>query len=546
MANQTNTTIKQYDAIVVGAGAGGGVIVGVLSEAGKRVLLLERGAMLSFGQVGRDHLRNMRLSKYGNNAGPDGPAHVRVWADSKTEEAVLPHENGYHNNAATVGGGTRVYGAQAWRFHPLDFRMATTYGVPGGSSLADWPIGYNDLAPFYERAEHELGVSGDSQTMTHLPTYARDYPMPPFPYNLQGQSLRRGADALGWQTTRIPIAINTHPYDGRAACVRCQHCVGFACPTDAKNGTQNTLIPRALLSGRCDLVTGAMVTGLETHSGRVVGVRYSVGTPGEAGATEVVAHAPVVALATGAIETARLLLRARLGNPDVVGRNLQGHYYPGAVGLFPEVVKDCVGPGVNLATTRFVHGNEGIVGGGMLADEFTVLPIIFWKRKTPPDLPRWGLAAKRWVQENYLRTMEVTGPVQEIPTPDSRVSLDPNVRDAWGNPVVRLSGVAHRETVRTSQFMHERAKEWLLACGATRVWGGAPGAFLSGGQHQAGTCRMGDDPETSVADRHCRVHGHDNLYLCDGSVHVTNGTFNPFLTIMALAYRSADHIKAHW
>lgn len=534
---------SKYDVVVVGAGAGGGVIAGVLAEAGKRVLLLERGASKTFEQIGRDHLRNQRISQYGNNAGPDGPENPRVVVDWKTGNAltVLPHEGGYNNNAAIVGGGTRVYGGQAWRFHPLDFRMASTYGVPEGSSLTDWPISYEDLEPFYEQAEHELGVAGRRAEMTHLPAYKKDYPMPPLPVNAQGTVLRKGLSALGWQTLSVPLAVNSEPRDGRPACIRCQHCVGFACPVDAKNGTQNTLLPRAIASGNCELVTGVLAERVETRGGRATGVTYVDAATGE----RITVEAEVVVVAGGAVETARLLLNSGLGN-DHVGRHLQGHYYPGAAGLFPEVVWDGLGPGVTTATCQFIHGNDGIVGGGMLADEFVTLPITFWKRHTPPDLPRWGRAAKEWMRDNFRYVSDVKGPVQEIPSPEARVTVDPQVRDAWGLPVVRLSGATHPETVRTATFMHERAKEWLRAAGATEIWGGPPTLGLSGGQHQAGTVRMGDDPATSAADRHCRLHGHDNLYLGDGSVHVTNGPFNPFLTIMALAYRTADHIARSW
>ncbi|HMO57474.1 MAG TPA: NAD(P)-binding protein [Roseiflexaceae bacterium] len=133
--------MAHYDVIIVGAGAGGGVVAGVLAEAGRRVLLLERGAHLSYDEIARDHLRNHRLALYGHNTGPEPDGHPRVFVDpTGREQIVRPHEGGYHNNAMTVGGGTRVYGAQAWRFLPQDFRMASEYGVPEGSSLADWPI----------------------------------------------------------------------------------------------------------------------------------------------------------------------------------------------------------------------------------------------------------------------------------------------------------------------------------------------------------------------------------------------------------------------
>jgi choline dehydrogenase-like flavoprotein len=539
--------MNEYDVIIVGAGAGGGVAAGVLAEAGKRVLLLERGGPKSFANEPRDHLRNHRFTRYGHNTGPDLAGNPRVFVELSGEEATVPpHEDRYNSNAASVGGGTPVYGAQAWRFLPTDFAMASAYGVPKGSSLADWPFGYDELAPYYERAEWEVGVAGESVASARIWPRAKDYPMPPVPNNRQGEVMRAGAAALGWPALAVPVLINSVPYQGRAACINCQHCVGFACPSDAKNGTHNTLIPRALATGRCELVTGAMVERIDTDSdGRVIGVSYY-----DANDQRHSPRAAAVVCAAGAIETARLLLNSRsaqhpdgLGNQhDQVGRNLQGHYYPGKFGLMPEQVYDGIGPGVSAATTHFNHGNDGLIGGGMLANEFIVLPIIFWARSLPPDLPRWGAENKRFMRENYTRVIRITGPVQEITSADARVTLDPRVRDRWGIPVARLSGATHPETVRTAAFMGERAEEWLRAAGATRTWGKQPRQQLSAGQHQAGTCRMGDDPHSSVTDRWGRVHGHDNLYVADGSLHVTNGGFNPVLTILALAFRNAEHL----
>ena len=540
-----------YDVIIVGAGAGGGVAAGVLAEAGKRVLLLERGGHLIFSQDPHDHLRHQRFSRHGHNAGPEIEGNPRVAVDTQGQTRVIqPHENGYQNNAAVVGGGTRVYGAQAWRFLPQDFRMASEYGIPTGSSLADWSISYEDLEPYYERVEWEIGVAGDGVASARYWPRRKGFPMPPLPVNKQGQVLRAGASKLGWETLPIPALINTMPYKDRPACIQCQHCVGFTCPVDAKNGTHNTFIARGLATRLCDLVTQAMVVRINAEPfGHVSGVSY-YDCDGRLQSVD----AEMVICAGGAIETARLLLNSAspqhphgLGNQhDQVGRHLQGHYYPGAVGLMPETVYDGVGPGISTATIQFNHGNSDIIGGGMLADEFITLPVIFWARQLPPDLPSWGMADKHFMRENYTRAMRVTGPVQEIPSPEARVTLDPSVRDRWGTPVVRLSGTTHTETVRTAAFMFERAREWLLASGAIRVWGQPPDLYLSGGQHQAGTCRMGNDPYTSVVGQWGRVHGHDNLFVADGSVHVTNGGFNPVLTILALALRTAEHIAHSW
>jgi choline dehydrogenase-like flavoprotein len=538
--------MKRYDAIIVGTGAAGGIVACVLAEAGKSVLLLERGRALSFSDVGRDHLRNQRLAIYGHNAGPELLGNPRVFVDPQGQSRLVkPHELDYHNNAACVGGGTRVYGAQAWRFHPDDFRMASKYGVPDGSSLADWPISYETLEPFYERVEWELGVAGDGHLIQQQIPRRRNYPLPPVPPSPHTLALQHGAGQLGWQTAPVPLLINTEAYGGRSACIACKYCVGFACPTDAKTGSQNTVIPRALATGNCELKPSAVAETIETDDrGNVIGLSYFTDSARET------ARSRCVIVSAGAIESARLLLNSRssfhpagLGNEyDQVGRNLQGHLYPRAYGLSPTKVFNGIGPGVTIATIQFNHNNPGIIGGGMLADDFIKPPIDFWYDSLPPDLPRWGVENKRFMRDNYTRVMHVRGPVQDIPNPEGRVTIDESVRDKWGIPVARLSGTTHPATVDAAEFMRERGEQWLRASGCERVWSTQPGLMLSGRQHQAGTCRMGSDAITSVTDEWGRVHNHNNLFVVDGSLHVTNGGFNPVLTIMALAFRSAEYI----
>jgi choline dehydrogenase-like flavoprotein len=542
--------MKKYDAIIIGTGAAGGIVACLLAEAGKHVLLLERGPALSFADVGRDHLRNQRLAIYGHNAGPELAGNPRVFVDPQgRSRLVKPHELDYHNNAACVGGGTRVYGAQAWRFHPDDFQMASKYGVPDGSSLADWPITYETLEPFYERAEWELGAAGDGDGIRSQIPRRRNYPLPPVPPSPQTVALENSARQLGWRTAPVPLLINTEPYGGRSACIACKYCVGFACPTDAKTGTQNTVIPRALATGNCELKTSAVAGAIETDDrGNVTGVSYFVNSSGTP--QQVTARSRLVIISSGAIESARLLLNSRspfhptgLGNEyDQVGRNLQGHLYPRAYGLSSTKVFNGIGPGVTIATIQFNHDNPGIIGGGMLADDFIKPPIDFWYDSLPPDLPRWGVENKRFMRDNYTRVMHVRGPVQDIPNPEGRVTVDDTVRDKWGVPVARLSGTTHPATVDAAEFMRERGEQWLRASGCEKVWSTQPGLILSGRQHQAGTCRMGSDAKNSVTDEWGRIHNHDNLFVVDGSLHATNGGFNPVLTIMALAFRSAEYI----
>jgi choline dehydrogenase-like flavoprotein len=133
-----------------------------------------------------------------------------------------------------------------------------------------------------------------------------------------------------------------------------------------------------------------------------------------------------------------------------------------------------------------------------------------------------------------------------MPMFEARIQLDATVKDHWGQPVARISGPGHPHTEQISAFMASKAESWLKEAGAVRTWQRLPRASLTGGQHQAGTCRMGPDPKTSVVDRHCRIHDTDNVFVVDASVHVTNGGFNPVLTVMAIAYWASDFMAREW
>lgn len=536
-----------YDVVVLGAGAGGGVVACVLAESGARVLLVERGA--TDPAADPDELRNHRAAIHGLGTRPHDAEPRVIEEAGVVREVRRPWDPGWHAGARIVGGSTRVYQGVAWRFLPDDFRMASRYGIPEGSSLADWPLTADDLAPHYDWVEWEVGVCGDPGGHVALAPRRRGYPMPPLPEDTEAALLRTGAEHLGLATGRVPLLLNSVPRDGRAACGGevCGACVGFPCPTGGRNGTHDTVVPRALAAG-ATLVTRARCVEITTAGGRVDGVRL-VDEVGGDGRTVRAGH---VVVACGAIESARLLLASRadqhpagLGNgTDQVGRHLQGHAFVSAFGSFDRDLTG-PGPGATIATLDLAHGNVDaagapLVGGGVVGNELRKLPIVHWQWALPPDAPRWGLAGKEAMRDTYRRTGHLFGQVQEVPQAGNRVVLDPRIVDDAGVPAAHLSGSTHPETVRTAHHVVDVAAAWLAASGAERTWTDQVPTGLLAGTHQAGTCRMGTDPATSVTDPDGRVHGHRNLWVADASVHVTNGSVGPALTIMALAHRLAQ------
>ena len=541
---------KRVHVAIVGAGAGGGVAAQELARAGLTVVLFERGGWPDYDAHINDELISQRTQVLGSAFGPDHRKHprVRIGADD-SRRVVTPIMGGYGHNAACVGSGTVSYGVMAWRFMPEDFRMRSTYGDVEGSTLEDWPLSYEELEPYYEKAEWEIGVAGDDSQNPFAPPRKRPQPMPPFENNREGKVLAAACRRLGLHPFPIPMLRNSVPYNGRPACIRNRTCVGFACPVDGKNGTQNTVIPAAMATGNCEVRTQCQVAEVLTDDrGRVTGVAYF----DERGKGQV-QPADAVVLAASATETARLMLNSTsrlhpegLGNRyDWVGRNLQGHAYTGAQAVFEEEITDFAGPGATFGFCDYNHHNEGIVGGGLLCNEFNALPYLYTGIR-PPGSPRWGKAHKDFQMRNIKRTAALHGPVQEMPNFHARVTVDPSVKDHWGIPVVALSGERHPLDHEQCRWLSEKAEKVLKEAGAARTWLRVGGRGLSGGQHQAGTARMGNDPQTSVTNRYGQVHGIDNLFVADGSLFVTAGGFNPVLTILALGYWVSDYMIRTW
>lgn len=564
-------SLKKVNAVVVGSGAGGAIVAKELSQAGLTVVLLERGKKYQMKDADHDILRSQYYNSGPLGFGPEIKANPRTFRLTPDQPARLVYANEgeygapYGGTAAAVGGGTVPFGAMSWRFVEKDFKMKSLYGVPEGTTLEDWPITYQDLEPYYTKAEYEIGISGAADANPFDPPRSRPYPMPPLPYDRAGEALVRGAKKLGLHPFPLPLAILTKDYDGRSACVFCVFCERFLCEVDAKSTMHATMIPKALATGHCELRAQCMVREVTVDErGRARGV-ICFGLDNKLYEQP----ADLVVVSCSATESPRLLLNSKskrfpagLANRnDQVGRHIMHHVGGGgAIGFFEEEIFEAYGPGFTAGLSDFIHANGAVLGGGVVTTNaeyrqpFSFARSCGWRLGPHP----WGKAAKEFVRKYFRHAVSLGSPGQGMPTETNRVDLDPTVRDAWGIPVVRTTHRVHAMDIRSSFFLTTKCIEILRAAGAIEEllprlpteqdleWSLKNNTRGGLGEHQVGGCRMGTDPKSSVLNRYCQAHDVDNLFVVDGSCFPTIGGFNPCLTIQANAFRAADYIAKEW
>jgi choline dehydrogenase-like flavoprotein len=528
------------DFVVIGAGAAGGVVAKELSAAGFQVVVLEQGPYLREKDFQYDELKIRDTPALVN----DHAVQPNTFRKTEQQKAVLAPAVSY---GRCVGGGTVHYTATHWRFREIDFVERSRLGAISGTGFDDWPITYADLEPYYTKAEWDMGYSGLGGATTFEPPRSKPFPLPAFPIKSSGVLLEQAAQKLGLHTSPVPMAILSQPYKGRSACIHCGYCEWFGCKVGAKSSTLASVIPEAEKTGRCEIRPNSYVREISTDkAGRVTGVVYF-----DAQKKEIAQKAKAVVVCCNGTETPRLLLLSKsnlfpngLANSSgVVGKYLMFGSNSSAWGIFEHPLNEFKSIQATRSVEDFYDSDpkRGFYGGGRLDARYGVMgPIGFALQALPPDAPRWGSGFKKACQQ-FTHTMSINAFATSLPLETNNITLDPEVKDAWGLAAMRVTYRDHPDGLKTKQFFRERALELLDAAGAVKKWAPQVGETRSGG-HLMGSCRMGNDPKTSVVDKFNRAHDVPNLFVVDGSSFVTSGRNHPTCTIEALAYRAADNM----
>jgi choline dehydrogenase-like flavoprotein len=533
---------EEVDFVVVGSGAAGGIVAKELSSAGFSVVVLEQGPYLKNSDFNHDELAQLFTGEGLLGSLQDFP---QTFRQSEEEDAQVATGLPPVMYARLVGGSSAHFTGNFWRFRPIDFQERSVWGDIPGTGFADWPITYEELEPYYTKVDWEIGVSGAPGPFDA--PRSRPFPMPPLPIKSSGALLERGARALGLHPQPAPMAILSQPHNGRSPCFHCGFCLAFACEYGAKSSTLVTMIPLAEATGRCEIRPESTVHRIELDDdGRAREVRYW-----DRDGVEHAQRARAVVLSANGAETSRILFLSESNRfPDglanssgLVGKHLMFNGLSYATGLFEHPLNEFK----SVQVTRIVHDfydadpARGFYGGGGIDARWQYFPILFGLAGLPPGSPTWGAEYKRMLGEYFNRTVDVNGHTTSLPLESNNITLDSNVTDKFGRPVLRLTYNDHPDDLATMRFLQARGREILEAAGALSVWE-VPVTPSTLGAHLLGTCRMGNDPRTSVVDEYHRTHDVPNLFLCDGSNFVTSGRGQPTMTIMALAFRAGEHI----
>ena len=561
MIEATSGTRRQdaYDVCIIGSGAGGGMAAYALTKAGARVVMLEAGPawyaskqstmiLPSYATPGRG--RATRAREFGEHDACDGGFTIEGEPYTTAPGSRFDWWRG-----RMLGGRTNHWGRISLRFGPRDFKGKTHDGLGD-----DWPIGYEDVAPYYDRIDDLIGVFGSNEGLENNPD-GRFHPAPkPRCYELL---VKQASDRLGITCIPSRLSILTKPLPGRQACHYCGQC-NRGCSVKANFSSPDVLIAPALATGKLTLITEAMAREVTVgRDGLATGVAYVHKPSGE----DRHVRARVVVLAASALESARLLLNSKssrfpqgLANgsgtvgryiTDTTGTDVSG-YIPAMVDHVPHNEDGVGGMHVYMPwwldnrKLDFPRGYHIEVYGGLGQPSYGFMGGI----QRYPNVSGYGKQLKEDYRRYYGATIGFSGRGEMIPNDRSFAEIDPTVVDQWGIPVLRFHWAWSDHEIHQSKHMQETFRQLIAEMGGTvfnpmptkeQQYGLAPGGRII---HELGGTRMGTDPTTSVLNASCQAHEVKNLFVADGAPFVSQADKNPTWTILALAWRTADAITA--
>lgn len=494
-----------YDAIIIGSGAGGGTMAWQLAESGKRVLLIERGQHFTDRRIFQDEAEML--------------IHMRAFDDREF------NVNGRDTRlyiGGILGGGTSLYGAALLRPSRADFHPGRYYGeyIPG--AIRNWPVTYDELKPFYDRAEELMGIAGDPETIPpHVERPEHGYPVPSPPLEPVNIRLREGIRKAGYTPYHLPLGINF------STCLRCSTCPGFYCPNGSRSssfsrllrsteGTQNLTIRTECEAEKLLFAPDGRARGVSIRSRRD-------------GTTETLA-ADIFILSAGAIGSPALLMKSGyVDRSNQLGKNYMYHCGALVAGIFRHPTGGGEGFIKQLGFTDLYQGTRDFPHKLGYVQTLPVPGPLTVQQSAPAPIPR------RIAQFLSRRMLVISGAVEDLPQESNRVEIR---RDGK----ISLTHRFHPYDVFRSRWYLKRLKEVMRSTGTQFMLGGTGDRDDRHTAHQVGTARFGDDPDTSVLNRDCRLHGSDNVYVVDGSFMPTSLGVGPALTIMANALRVGSSI----
>jgi choline dehydrogenase-like flavoprotein len=547
-------TIDRPDAIIVGSGAGGGSAAHLLTRRGLSVVVLEKGQP----RRAEDFLPYDELYFHTHKAliphVSDDP-NIYVGLDG----SLKPVERWWNVNM--VGGSTMIWDANMPRYTPEDFAVLDHWrDIPDGASMVNWPWTYEEFQPFFEQAEKDWCISGLArQSPAQEPVRdGYEYPMPPLRALASNEFLTAAFRHAGMHPYMGPRAINSGTYDGRPGCSFCGYNQFFGCAVNSRANSGNTVLPKALATGRCDLRTGHCVTRLIHENGKIRGVAYKDDPQGE----EKVLEAPLVFVSIQTIESARLFLLSDIPDPNrMIGHYLTYHVHANAELVFPTQPVWDLGPAFQPRTAigsmqlrdLYVIADKTttLTKGGKFSiyDQYTCTPVIRLLKAASLDEKKknvWGKDLQQYMQE--LRTQggvyfSFTG--DALSMYDNHVELDRDEpekghsmqKDPWGLPSARVYYQHPQRDVDLSRYALDRVCRIMTDAGGVVRKYEPQDAANPGYGHVHGTLRAGTDPGAAVLDANCQSHTVQGLYVLDAAFMPTAGASNPTMTLLANAYR---------